>query len=66
MQRHYYRVWQVDPFQRLGEVTRSFSWAIEHLALCLNNNNNNNNEQLEMGDWNSLKVNLEIMDQRPG
>ncbi len=48
----------------LGEVARRSSWAIELLALCLNTNNNN--EQLKRGDWNSLKVNLEIMDQRPG
>ncbi len=44
-----YRVWQVKPFHRLGEVVRRSSWAIELMALCLNNKNNENELPMAKG-----------------
>ncbi len=39
-QPHYYRVQQVGPCHRVGEVARCSSLAIGLLALCLNRNSN--------------------------
>ncbi len=36
-QPHYYRARQVEPYHWLDTVARRSSWAIEFLALCLNN-----------------------------